>query len=233
MLNYTLYDNYFTEDDPNDRLARPVEVTRRTREELIEAITGPGSILKPTETEAVINNYWDTIAEYVRQGEAYSDDYVSVRFDISGTFTDDEDRFDPNRHALIVNVRLKDSVTDAAQDVSLRKVDSDQIVPQIDRVYDWGSTTINETLTPGDVLEITGSHLKLNGTLEEEGVYFVSQSDDSEAKAEQVRTNEPKTLTLRIPGSLAAGSWRIEVRNTAYNSDTLRSGLFTTELTVE
>ncbi|WP_409070397.1 DUF4469 domain-containing protein [Aliifodinibius sp. S!AR15-10] len=75
--------------------------------------------------------------------------------------------------------------------------------------------------------------MKLNGTLEEEGVYFVSQSDDPEAKAEQVRTNEPKTLTLRIPESLAAGPYRIEVRNTAYNSDTLRSGLFTTELTVE
>ncbi|MDR8394201.1 DUF4469 domain-containing protein [Aliifodinibius sp. S!AR15-10] len=44
---------------------------------------------------------------------------------------------------------------------------------------------------------------------------------ETEAKAEQVRTNEPKTLTLRIPESRTAGSWRIEVRNTAYNSATL------------
>ncbi|MDR8394393.1 DUF4469 domain-containing protein [Aliifodinibius sp. S!AR15-10] len=233
MLNYSLYDNHFTEDDPDDRLARPVDVAGNSRDDLIEAITGPGSILKPTETEAVINNYWATIADYVRRGETYKDDHISIHFGISGTFTGDDDRFDPNRHSLIVSARLKDAITGAAEEVELRKVDSDRVAPEIETVYDWGSETNDDILTPGDVLELSGTHLKIHDNLEEEGVFFVSQSDDSEAKAEQIRTNEPKTLTMRIPESLAAGPYRIEVRNTHHDSDTLRTGIFKPVLTVE
>ncbi|MDR8393619.1 DUF4469 domain-containing protein [Aliifodinibius sp. S!AR15-10] len=83
------------------------------------------------------------------------------------------------------------------------------------------------------MLETSGSHLKIHDTLEEEGVFFVCQSDDSEAKAEQVRTNEPKTLTLRIPESLAAGSWRMEVRNTRRDGNDLRTGIFEPILRVQ
>jgi hypothetical protein len=233
MLTYSLYDNHFTEDDPNDRLARPVDVTINTREDLIEEITGPGSILKPTETDAVIDNYWQTIANYIRKGEAYSDDYIRTRFGVSGVFQNEEDEFDPTRHKVLISVLPKDVITEAAADITLRKVDGRAIIPEIDGVYDWGSETNDDLLTPGDVLEITGTNLKIHNNLEDEGVFFVNQSDDTEEAADQIRTNEPKTLTLRIPEGLAAGTYRIEVRNTRHNGDTLRTGIFTPKLTVE
>ncbi len=80
MLKYTLYNNHFTADNPDDRLARPVEVPVNTREDLIDDITSPGSILKPTETNAVIDNYWQRITRYISEGEAYRDDYIRTRF---------------------------------------------------------------------------------------------------------------------------------------------------------
>lgn len=87
---------------------------------------------------------------------------------------------------------------------------------------------------PANVLEITGNHLKLYDNLEdEEGVFFISQADDTEARATQVRTNEPQTLTLRIPDTLLAGEYRIEVRNTSRKGETLRTGIFTPVLTVQ
>jgi hypothetical protein len=233
MLEYSLYDNHFTQENQDDRLARPVDVTVNTIEDLVESITGPGSILKPTETEAVIDNYWSTIAEYIRSGEAYSDDYISTRFGISGVFRDDDDQFDPARHAVQVNVLLKDSITDVTEEIALRKVDGRKIGPEIDTVYDWGSETNDDILTPGDVLEISGKHLKSHDNVDQEGVFFVNQSEDSEVEGEQIRTNEPKTLTLRIPEDLAAGTYRIEVRNTSRNGNSLRSGIFEPELTVE
>lgn len=232
MLEYSLYDNHFTANDPDDRLARPVDVTTHSRDDLIDAITGPGSILKPTETDAVIDNYWSTIIDYIRRGEAYSDDYISTRFGISGVFQDDEDQFDEARHKVVVSVLPKDRVTEVAAEISLRKVDGRRIVPEVQTVYDWGSATNDDTITPGDVLEITGTHLKIHNNISDEGVYFVNQSSDTEAEATQIRTNEPKTLTLRIPDSLVAGTYRIEVRNTPRNGNQLRTGIFAPELTV-
>lgn len=234
MLQYYLYDNHFTPDDPEDCLARPVDVRVRTREDLIEDITGPGSILKPTESNAVIGDYWGKITDYLREGEAYSDGNISVRPGIGGVFLNEDDQFDSTRHKVQFIALLKDSVTHAAADVQLRKVDGRAIVPEIDHVYDWGSELRNEMLTPGDVLEVMGSELKLHDNLEEEeGVFFLSQADDSEVRATQIRTNEPKTLTMRIPDSLTAGTWRLEVRNTTRKGKTLRTGIFPPVLTVE
>lgn len=210
-----------------------MDVSVNSREDLIGKITGPGSILKPTETDAVIDNYWQTITEYIRDGEAYSDDYIRTRFSISGVFQNEVDQFDPERHEVLVSIVLKDSVAEAANNISVQKVNGRNIVPEIERIYDWGSETNDETLTPGDVLEITGNHLKLYDNLEEEGVFFVNQSDGTETNADQIRTNEPKTLTLRIPDGLAACTYRLEVRTTSRTGDTLRTGIFTTELTVE
>ncbi|MDR8393892.1 DUF4469 domain-containing protein [Aliifodinibius sp. S!AR15-10] len=233
MLHYSLYENTFSEDDPDDCLARPVDVAVHSIDDLIEAITGPGSILKPTETKAVIDNYWSTIASYIRQGKAYRDEYISTRFSIRGVFESEEDRFDPARHQVQVNVVIKDSITDAVSDIDLQIVDERDITPEIETVYDWGSGTNDEILTPGNVLEITGDYMKIQHNLEEEGVFFVSQDSNTEVKAEQIRDNEPKTLTLRIPESLEAGPWRIEVRNTRYENDQLSTGLFEPVLTVE
>ncbi len=233
MLHYSLYNNNFTADNPDDRLAQPVDVTMNTREDLIEEITGPGSILKTTETNAVIDNYWQKITDYIRDGEGYTDDYVRTRFGISGVFQNDDDKFDPARHEVLVSIIPKKSVTGVTDEIILRRVDGRDITPEVDSIYDWSSATNNDIITPDGVLEVTGTNLKILSNLEEEGVFFVSQSDDTETEATQVRTNEPKTLTLQIPGNLAAGTYRLEVRNTTYNSNTLRTGVFTPELTVE
>ncbi|MCW9705612.1 DUF4469 domain-containing protein [Fodinibius salsisoli] len=233
MLEYTLYNNHFTADNPDDRLARPVNVPINTREDLIDDITSPGSILKPTETNAVIDNYWQRITGYIRDGEAYRDDYIRTRFGISGVFQNDEDQYDPARHQVLISIVPKDSVTDAADDINLQKVDGQAIRPEVETIYDWGSGTDDDILTPGGVLEIKGTHLKIHNNIEEEGVFFVNQADSTETAATHIRTSEPKTLTLQVPEGLTAGTYRIEVRNTTYNSDSLRTGLFAPELTVE
>lgn len=233
MLHYRLYENPFSDDDPDDRLARPVSVTMNNREDLINDITGPGSILKPTETNAVIDNYWQRITHYLREGEGYTDDYIRTRFGISGMFQSDDDQFDPDRHEVLISVVPKGTITEIAEDIPLRKLDGGRVAPEIKEVNDWASGTSDDILTPGDVLEVTGNNLKIHDNLEEEGVFFVHQSDDGETEATRIHTNEPKTLTLRIPEELEAGTYRLEVRNTPRNGNQLRSSVFTPRLIVQ
>ena len=231
MLNYALYPNELTQDDPDDQMARPVDITTRSLDELIAKVTGPGSILKPTEVRAVIDAYWDSIADYIRAGESYSDHYLNTRFDISGTFQNVDDRFDASRHTVIVGARLKPSLSRLVDEVRLRKVDARKSQPVIDTAYDWGSDSNEGSLTPGDVLELTGQQLKIQNNLNEEGVFFVNLVDGSEVKVDRLRTNEPKTLTLRIP-ALPAGNYRLEVRNARYDGRTLRIGIYVPTLVV-
>ncbi len=231
MLHYALYDNELTTDALNDKVARPVDVVNHQREELVTEMTGPGSILKTTEVNAVINSYWSTIGKFLRQGETYNDEYISTRFDISGVFLNDDDRFDASRHTLTASIRFKPKMSSTVDDVDLKKVDGNKIQPEIKSIYDWGSDSYDQKLTSGDVLEISGENLKIHNNMEDqEGVFFVNQSDGTEVRQDKFRMNEPKTLTLRVP-ELTAGNYRMEVRNSSRNGKTLRVGLFTPVLT--
>lgn len=232
MLRYRLYDNHFTAENSDDCLARPVDVSVKTREDLIEAITGAGSILKPTEVNAVIDSYWSAITEYIRRGEGYKGDYIYTRYGIRGVFYGNEDQFDPERHQVVVSLVPRNSITGGTDNVTLQKVDRQDILPHIENIYDWGSRTYGEILTPDGVLEIAGDNLKIYNNLEVEGVFFVSEFNDYETRSPEIRINEPKTLTLRIPEDLPVGTCRLEVRTTPRNGNRLRTGIFTPKLTV-
>ncbi|UXP31952.1 DUF4469 domain-containing protein [Reichenbachiella agarivorans] len=99
-------------------------------------------------------------------------------------------------------------------------------------MYDWGSNTENEQITAGQTLEIKGENLKIYDNIEEEGVFFLSQSGGAEQKAERIRINQPQTLSLMVP-NLVAGDYRIEIRNTAYKTKTLRTGVSGVVFTVQ
>ena len=231
MLKYALYSNELTKDDPDDQVARPIEVTSRNNEHLIQQVTGPGSILKPTELKASIENYWLTIRDYISEGEVYSDEFISTRFDISGVFENIDDTFSPDRHTLVISIKLKPMIANAINDVVLRKADRPKNDPVIIETYDWGSDTQNEKLTPGGTLEIKGNQLKIYDNLPEEGLFFINQASGAETKAERVRTNQARSISVLVP-TLVAGNYRLEVRNTTHSSKSLRTGVFTIPLVV-
>jgi hypothetical protein len=223
-MKYSLYDNKITQDNADDCYARPVEVKVNTRDQLVQNLTRSGSILKPTECHAVIDGYWNEIGGFIARGEGYRDEYLTIRLDINGVFTDINDRFDPARHTLVVSALLNSSLTALAKSVPLQYEKSVAGAPFIESVYDWGSNTVNEKLTPGDTIEITGDDLKI---YEEpgEGVFFIHQTTGMETQGELFRTNLPKALSLRVP-MIPPGQYRIEVRNTTRNGKTLRTGIF-------
>ncbi|GAA5023081.1 hypothetical protein GCM10011506_05680 [Marivirga lumbricoides] len=84
---------------------------------MIKAVTGPGSILKPTESNAVIDAYSAQIANWISEGEGYADEYVSIRFSRGCVFITEDDRFDSSRHSLNVISTLKQQLLNRGMDV--------------------------------------------------------------------------------------------------------------------
>ena len=116
-------------------------------------------------------------------------------------------------------------------ELTLKKVSAQSNIPVIEEVYDWGSDSQNDQMTPGDVLEIFGKELKVRDTLAEEGVFLINQTDNTETKVTRIRTNDPGKLTLRVP-TLPAGNYKLEIRNTRYQGKTLRTGIFANTLRI-
>ncbi len=231
-MEYTLYENKLTTEIDDDYVARLVNVETKTREDVVAEITGPGSILKSTECNAVLTAYWEKIASMVQNGAYYRDKYLTIRMNVVGSFMGENDRFDADRHELKVNIHPLQAMNDSIIGMSLQYVKPELVLPILEDVYDWGSNTTNQKLTPNDTLEISGENLKVYTEDDNQGIYFLNVGDGSETKAELVRTSTPKTLTLRVP-TISAGSYRIEVRNAGRNSSNLRVGISNFALTVE
>ncbi|SHK17023.1 protein of unknown function [Reichenbachiella agariperforans] len=230
-LNYSLYENKLTKDVDNDYIARPVNNVIRDRQALIDVITGPGSILKPTETTASIDAYWNTIIGFIEKGENYRDDFITVKFEMGGVYITLDDRFDRDRHSLVVNLVPGSALSKAAAAVRPTYKKTQEVAPNIETVYDWASDSTNELLSSEGIVEISGEDLKLYGTHDEEGIFFINQANGSEVKAEKVRTNLPSELSLQAP-VLEAGEYRMEIRNTTRKGKSLRVGIFAQKFTV-
>lgn len=230
-MEYTFYENKLTQDNPDDYVGRPVNVVTKTREEIIADMTGPGSILTETESDTVTKKYWKTIIAYTANGFTYKDEFISTRLDISGVFDGPDDRFDPTRHTITISIVPGPAFKEAVKQIKPRFVKPDPEQPTIKTIYDWGSDSTNSKLSVGGTLEIEGDALKIYDQ-DEQGVFFINKNTGEETRADRLRTNEPKKLSMMVP-SLAAGQYRVEIRNTTRKGQTIRVGMSPITLIVD
>jgi len=230
-MKYTTIDNQLTTENLNDHMAQTIDMVVNGFDKVKKKMSGPGSILKETEINAVHADYWKAIISFIANGQNYRDEYVSIRMNITGVFEDEDDRYDPARHKIVLSVIPGPDLKEAARQVRPVYVETDSINPVVKSAYDWNSKTTNQKLTSGGGLEIEGADLKIFEG-EGQGVFFINASEGFEVKAEHIRTNEPKTLSLSVP-DLKAGTYKIEVRNTGFKGKTIRVGLLNINFVVE
>ena len=195
-----------------------------SEEDMLEELTRAGSILKETEVRAVLAAYWRQIGKYLAEGATYQDRHLRVSLGLKGTFTSEEDRYDPNRHELTVRPLLQPAVTKVLHHKKPRYVKPTIIRPELTDLHNLYTDTHNADLSPGHVLKIRGKHLKLQGQHPGEGIFFVAAYEKAEYRAEVVHTNLPGQLSLNVP-ALPPGSYYVEVRNTAHKGTQLRKSV--------
>ncbi|MGI5097719.1 DUF4469 domain-containing protein [Treponema socranskii] len=76
--------------------------------------------------------------------------------------------------------------------------------PQIDMITDLFTQKENEIVTCGKSLRISGNRIRILGTLEDCGIYFVPKdgSDLIKVKAEHIFTNSPSLVEFFVPAEL-------------------------------
>jgi hypothetical protein len=225
MLQISLIDNKLTVDDLEDRMAQVQNRQQMTTADVVKQITGKGSILKPTECNAVINDVLEAITTNLREGYGFTCDYFSLEPSVSGVFVNDQDRFDRARHQVELNLRLGSPIKQALADVKVEVLPHDVPVPVIKQTYDHGSLTTNEQLTPGQTLVIKGQRLKIEDmSAAAQGVFLLNTQKNEEVKVAVLHENVDKTLHAKVPESLKKGTYRLEVRTAVNKSKEVRTG---------
>ena len=197
MLKYALYRNHLTEGE-NDFSAIPLSLTNKKIEDIITQITKPGSILKHTECVAVIHDFFRAISENLVEGIGFASEYLRIQPSISGVFAGPDDHFDAERHQKQITILAGGVLKSAIGEMKVEKVSPYDRTPEIDSVYDLKSQQSDSTLSPGHMIETSGSRLKLNPDQPDEGIYLISKGDGAETRLDFIHRNLPGTLSAML-----------------------------------
>lgn len=230
-LEYYLIPNHMTAD-PDDFMAVSSNSNTYTIEDIYKQMTREGSTITKAEALAVFEEITQAIAGILEEGHSIVTPLVNITSSVSGVFESEDDRFDPSRHKVRLNI---------ANGLRLRELDgaispvvgsSGMRQPSLLRFHDNGSETQNELITPNGGARIKGSLLKFDEEDDAQGIFFIDQADNTEHRVEKpLLRNKPGELIFILP-DLPAGDYRLEVRSLLNNTTTLRRGALSQDLTV-
>lgn len=225
-IQYSLRENHLT-SDPDDFLATVQSVGTYTLDDIIEQMIQMGSTLTKEDALAAMEAHYKAIIAAVQAGYNVITPSVNYGASMRGVFNGLTDNFDPSRHSIEAIAVPGKTLREAMSKASVQKQEGITPTPNPEDFYDFGSSTRNGIITPGNGGRITGHRLKFDPADPEQGVFFIGDNDA--VRISTIMSNKAGELIFLIP-TLPAGEYRLEVR--ASFGSTTRSGLLRYPLTV-
>ncbi|GAB6392544.1 MAG: DUF4469 domain-containing protein [Treponematales bacterium] len=138
--------------------------------------------------------------------------WFSIHPHISGLFAKPTDPPDPVKNRLGFSFRERAELRNLAGKTAIEIEGVADTSGYIGRVIDIHTSSIDDVLSPGKVLSILGSKIKVQGDDPEVGVFFVSAADGTRTKVtEALSENGHSKVNAEIPAALPAGGYRVEI----------------------
>jgi len=238
MLKYSLRENLLTAA-PDDYMAQVADVRSYTLDEIIDLMMDKGTTVTRADVAATLQVYGEVCSSIIKDGSAVNTPLMNTAMSISGVFNGANDAFDKKRHTVNLNLTAGTLLRDAATKVKCEKTESANTDPYITEVADIVSGKVNEVLTKGGIIQITGSRLKFDDKDAAQGIFFIPETGAPEGapvRADVIAENKPARVMAIIPADLKAGTYYIEVRTKIDTKGktlkTLKTGRFNKPLTV-
>ena len=234
MLKYSLRENLLT-PAPDDYMAQAADVRSYTLDEIIDLMMEKGSTLTRADVAATLQVYGEVVSAIIKDGSAVNTPLMNTSMSISGVFDGANDSFDKKRHTVNLNITAGTLLRDAVTKVKCEKTEGVSTDPYITEVADIVSGKVNEVLTKGGVVQLTGSRLKFKADDTAQGIFFVPETGNP-VRASVIAENKPARVMAIIPADLPAGTYYIEVRTKIAEGGkalkNLKTGRFAKALTV-
>jgi hypothetical protein len=216
-IHVKLYPNYL-KDVEGTYVARTEHETTLTVMDLAASLKTRAGFTG--NVQDLIDYYEQLMAEakyQVCDGYAVNLGLVSIHPSVGGTWEHANEAGDRAKHPVTFRARIRSELSRMAEAISLNCDGPAESSASLDDVQDILSGTVNETLTPGGVIVITGHRIKITGTKPGVGLYLVAvQSDGApyyavEIPKPYVENRAPKVIAL-LPVSIAPGHYKLEIR---------------------
>ena len=233
-----LYDNLLT-PDPNDFVARvSSERSLSVADICHSAATRGGADVSDAAMSHAVELFLKEMAYRLCDGFAVNTGYFTAMPVVRGVFLNPNETFDPQRHTLQFQFTQGELMRREIEDVEVKIMGVAETGLYIGQVEDMKSRTVNEVLTPGFNLRVTGTKLRVVGDKPGVGIFFRETATNTATKVDEadIVVNNPSELMIIIP-ALPAGTYQLEI-TTQYSTGNkllkeVRSAVFDRPLTVK
>ena len=207
-----LYDNLLT-PDPNDFVARvSSERSLSVADICHSAATRGGADVSDAAMSHAVELFLKEMAYRLCDGFAVNTGYFTAMPVVRGVFLNPNETFDPQRHTLQFQFTQGELMRREIEDVEVKIMGVAETGLYIGQVEDIKSRTVNEVLTPGFNLRVTGTKLRVVGDKPGVGIFFRETATNTATKVDEgdIVINNPSELMIIIP-ALPAGTYQLEV----------------------
>lgn len=208
-----LYDNFLTKDNPNDFIARTISERSLSVKQICEAaVNRGGSDVFASAMEHAIELFLKEMAYQLCDGYSVNTGYFTAGTQIRGVFDSPTETFNSQKHSILFQFNQGEKLRAEIPNIEINILGVADASSAILQVKDVKSGTINDILTPGRNLKISGVKIKVTGDNAANGIYFVNTDTNARVQVEEsdVVTNNPSELIIIIP-TLTTGNYRVEV----------------------
>jgi len=208
-----LYDNYLTKDNPNDFTARTISERSLNVKQICEAAANRGGAdVTSTAMEHATELFLKEMAYQLCDGYSVNTGYFTAGTQIRGVFDSPSETFNSQKHTILFQFNQGEKLRAEIPNIEINILGVADASGVILQVTDVKSGTVNDLLTPGKNLKISGSKIKVTGDNPDNGIFFVNTSTSARTQVEEseIVTNNPSELIVIIP-DLPAGTYALEV----------------------
>ena len=207
-----LYDNLLT-PDPNDFTARvSSERSLSVADICHSAATRGGADVSDAAMSHAVELFLKEMAYRLCDGFAVNTGYFTAMPVIRGVFLNPNETFDPQRHTLQFHFAQGELMRREIESVEVEIMGVAETGLTIGQVEDVKSRTVNDRLTPGFNLRVTGTKLRIVGDKPGVGIFFRETATNTATKVDEgdIVINNPSELMIIIP-ALPVGTYQLEV----------------------
>ena len=208
-----LYDNVLTKDNPNDFIARTVSERSLNVKQICEAaVNRGGADVTDASMEHATALFLKEMAYQLCDGYSVNTGYFTAGTRIRGVFDSPTEIFNNQKHSILFQFNQGEKLRAEIPNIEIEILGVADASSVILQVKDVKSGTVNDLLTPGRNLKISGNKIKVAGDDAANGIYFVNAdtNDRIQVDISDVVVNNPSELIVIIP-DLFAGTYKLEV----------------------
>jgi hypothetical protein len=170
-----------------------------------------GADVSPEVVNKIIDTWMNTVFGHACRGYEVKTKWFKVNAGVKGKFDGPNDKFSDDRHTVALEIALGEETNGLWKDIGVEIVKRGA---EIKSVTDEKTGKTNKALSPGGMLRIRGSNIKIEGADPSVGVNFVNPQAGVHIQIgiNSLVSNNDNEVAVKIPEKMPDGPCRLDIK---------------------